>query len=81
MHTQDNRITADPIFVVQERKGRNGHFCDVTFCFTDVGAQNYIDVNGHNHRGELRIFVKSLWRNAEMIAVRNHLMSLTEETS
>ncbi|MCW2242304.1 hypothetical protein [Azospirillum canadense] len=44
----------------------------VTACFTEVGAQAYIDANGHNLHQPF-IFVTSLYRNDEMIALR-HLM-------
>ena len=46
----------------------------VTACFTEKGALDYIKANGHNLR-EPYIFVVSLYRNAEMIAIRNMLMA------
>lgn len=44
--------------------------------FTRKGAEDYLAVNGHNISGETRIYVDSLWRNFEMQAVRNFLISL-----
>lgn len=122
LHTQDNRITAEPFFVVQEKhriygidadqydaphewmtedgegtadakeakeldeKYENGkptpgwnrigyvdEWRDVTGCFTEEGAKEYIRINGHNLK-EPRIYAKSLYRNAEMIAIRKRLM-------
>ena len=45
----------------------------VTACFTEKGAQAYIDLNGHN-LGETRIYVHSGYRNQEWIDVRAALM-------
>lgn len=46
----------------------------VTACFTKSGADDYIKANGHNHT-EPFIYVASLFRNREMIQVRQHLMA------
>jgi hypothetical protein len=122
LHTQDNRCTAEPFFVVQEKhriygidadehdashewmtedcdgkadddeakeldeKYDNGEptpgwvrvgyvdeWRDVTGCFTEQGAKQFIRINGHNLK-EPRIYAKSLYRNAEMIAIRKRLM-------
>lgn len=122
LHTQDNRCTAEPFFVVQEkhrvygidadaydaphewrtedgdgtadadeakdldekyensestdgwnRIGYVDEWRDVTGCFTEEGAKEYIRINGHNLK-EPRIYAKSLYRNAEMIAIRKRLM-------
>lgn len=48
----------------------------VTACFTDGGCQEYIRVNKHNHRGELRIYAATSWRNAEFRAVRDLLVAI-----
>ncbi len=121
--TQDNRITADPIFMVQglrriygidkgytdnvvwlddesieasgddlieclaaydrgeERKGwtRTGYvdiWEHVQPFFTEVGANHYLKINGHNlrHYKEVRIYVESAFRNEEWQAVREMLM-------
>lgn len=48
----------------------------VMVAFTEAGAQDYIRQNGHNHRGEKRIYVESFRRCEEMIAIRKYLMSL-----
>lgn len=127
LQTQDNAITADPLFVVfQEERiygvsqdyqtdgytwvgeddssvtadddeakvlekllddGRELSIGGVTFqrvwykivprfvtaCFTRKGAENYIARNGHNLTRPY-IYVESLYRNDEMIALREHLM-------
>lgn len=49
----------------------------VTGCFTRVGADKYLRANRHNLR-EPRIYVSSLHRNHEMIAVREMLLAMTE---
>lgn len=48
------------------------HF--VTACFTEAGCQEYIRRNGHNHRGELRIYAAGSYRNEEFRAVRAFLI-------
>ena len=45
----------------------------VTACLTRKGAEDYIARNGHNLTRPY-IYVESLHRNEEMIALRNHLM-------
>lgn len=42
---------------------------------TEVGAQRYIQENGHNHRGKLRIYAGSAFRNHEWQAIRKWLMN------
>ena len=46
---------------------------------TEEVAKNYLEANGHNLRkfGEPRIYVESFHRNAEMIQLREWLLSLT----
>ena len=127
IRTQDNRITADPFFIVQERQRVYGmdtaydpeiawlhgdesievdaakakrleaayqknykepdeyrrvgyveKWVYVTGCFTEAAADRYIAHNSHRHSGPLRTYAESLYRNPEMIAVREYLMSLTE---
>ena len=53
----------------------------VTACFTEQGCKDYIKANGHNHRGEKRIFAYGGWRNYEWQDVRKHLLSFTEAQS
>jgi hypothetical protein len=50
----------------------------VTACFTEIGAKEYLDRNGHNLNGveEPRIFVDSLFRNQEMIDISGLLVEL-----
>ena len=45
----------------------------VTACLTRKGAENYISRNRHNLTKPY-IYVEGLYRNEEMIALRNHLM-------
>ena len=45
--------------------------------FTEVGAKNYIAINGHN-LGEHRIYVESGYRNAEWAMIREYFLTLTE---
>jgi hypothetical protein len=45
----------------------------VTACLTRMGAEAFIAHDGHNLKNPY-IYVESLHRNAEMIALRNHLM-------
>ena len=49
------------------------HF--VTACFTEAGCNDYIRLNGHNHRGKLRTYAASSYRNEEWRTVRSFLMS------
>jgi hypothetical protein len=128
--SQNNRLTADPIFIVQERIefrcevgegdmdiwiddegnsvdgeteeklneldspsadrifseeeidflssheliGIRYHWDYVMCAFTEEGANEYIFLNGHRHRGKLRTYVDSLYRCPEMIAIRNFLI-------
>ena len=61
---------------------RVGYFEDwvhVQPFFTEVGAQSYIDCNGHNHKGRLRIYVGSEFRNREWQAVRALLARIGEK--
>ena len=125
LHTQNNRCTADPIFMLQEKRrvyglsheysnelvwidmedgcdelpdpendeqeieyennefyelvGFYDEWIDVKPFFTEKAALNYIDYNSHRHSGELRTYAESLYRNPEMIAIRNFLLSLTNQ--
>ena len=132
LQTQDNRITQDPLFVVQEEKttigldtnfrhdgicfvrmedeyetifdtddgyeefdenywsseavdwahdgekwehtGYEKEWVAVAYFFTEGAADSYIGNQRHNHRGELRTYAESLYRNPEMKAVRAMLM-------
>ena len=118
LKTQDNRITQNPMFCVQEKIrdvgydtayfhnkcwldsanettiydddkdfkdapegdeweefGYRDRWQTVMVAFTEVGCQQYMNLNGHNHRGELRIYVESYNRCPEMIAIREALMA------
>lgn len=124
---QDNRITANPFFLVQtkhriygldsgfaensvwcrdgeELEGEEAqrydemaatgkalpegvqrlYFVDtwefVTGCFSEAGAQEYINANAHNLR-DPRIYAATLYRNNEMIAIRRALLALAPEVT
>ena len=72
LHTQDNRMTAEPIFAVEEK--RDGKYVLVQPFFTNDGAMNHIECNRHNLK-EPRIYVKSGQDNIEWKNVRSHLMT------
>jgi hypothetical protein len=82
INTQDNRCTSHPMFCVQERIMEDTHEPDehpwhwetATVCFTLKGAKEFVATHKHN-LGETRIYVDSYYRNAEMIRVRDWLMS------
>lgn len=48
----------------------------VTGCFTEYAAQEYIRTMAHRHKGKLRVYADSLYRNREMIAVRAYLLEI-----
>ncbi len=52
----------------------------VRACLTRKGAEDYLAADGHNLRrhGEPRIYVETLYRCAEMIALREWLMTLVQ---
>ena len=56
------------------RVGYHEHWGFVQPFFTRMAAESYIKNNGHQHDGQLRVFVGALYRNHEMIALRKHLM-------
>lgn len=121
LRTQDNRCTADPIFVVFQKRREYGidaeytddivwchedGECDaiesarleaeykidrnepegfqrlgyfdrdefVTACFTEQGAKDYMQINGHNLKRP-HIYAASLFRNREMIELRKWIAS------
>lgn len=115
LQTQDNRITADPLFCVFEKERIYGVSTDYTdtwercnsdqqcscepdepcdyfsskSCrknyyverdhfvnahFTEKAAKYYIDTNGYNHNQPF-IYVTSLYRCPEMIAIRDALLN------
>lgn len=76
LRTQDNQMTAHPIFVVEHRDDKRRPWEFVTACLTDDGARSYMKANGHNLRKCSRIFVHSGYRNDEWIGLRNYLLSL-----
>lgn len=56
-----------------QKTGYKDAWHTVMVAFTEQGCKDYLRVNGHNH-GETRIYVDSLYRCAEMIAIRKWLM-------
>jgi hypothetical protein len=82
INTQDNRCTSHPMFCVQEKVFEDPdvtvmcgwHWETVSVCFTLKGAEDFIATHKHN-LGKTRIYVESYYRNAEMIRVRDWLMS------
>lgn len=68
----DDELSVDDDCI--EKTGYRREWRDITCCFTRKGAENYIKINGHNHK-KTRIYVKSLRRNWEMIEIRNLLLS------
>jgi len=117
LKTQDNRSTADPIFLVQEKERVYGmdteyapetcyydseNYCEISEeeyealdgegsvdyigffdqwriiqpFFTEKAAQQYIDGNYYRHKGELRIYADSLYRNSEMKMIRDYILNL-----
>jgi hypothetical protein len=62
-----------------EMTGYKDRWETVMVAFTEQGLKDYMDLNGHNvrmqaHNGETRIYVESLYRCDEMIAIRDALM-------
>lgn len=49
----------------------------VTACFTEQGCKDYLSRNGHNLRKPF-IYVTSLYRNTEMIGLREFLLTQLE---
>ncbi len=47
----------------------------VMAAFTEEGCKEYIAANGHNHRGQLRIYADSFRRCPEMIFLREWLLN------
>lgn len=58
-----------------EQFGYKDRWETVMVAFTEAGAEDYIRQNGHNHKGEKRIYVESFRRCEEMIAIRAFLMT------
>jgi hypothetical protein len=49
----------------------------VMAAFTEEACKEHLRLNGHNYRGEVRIYADSLYRCPEMIAIRGFLMKLS----
>lgn len=50
----------------------------ITACLTRDGAERFIAANSHRYNGA-HVYVESLYRNEEMIAIRQHLMDAARE--
>ena len=82
LRTQDNRATASPLFCLQikvREVGFDTRWETVMVAFTEQGLKDYMALNGHNvnmqaYNGETRIYVETLYRCDEMIAIRDALM-------
>lgn len=72
-------ISRDEIPDSWEKTGFKDRWQTVQVFFTEHSANAYIETQGHRHRGELRVFVDSLYRNEEMQAIRNHLIELASK--
>jgi hypothetical protein len=57
------------------RVGFRDHWEFVTACFTRVGCEDYLRVNGHNLT-DPRIYVESGYRNQEWETMRKHLLGM-----
>ena len=57
-----------------EETGYKDRWETVMVAFTEEGCKEYLRLNGHNHRGETRIYVHSWNRCPEMIAIRECLI-------
>ena len=70
INTQDNRITAEPIFMVQEKHFNAGRrYVNIQPFFTEEAAKFFVKTNRHNLRNP-RIYVESGYLNYEWQAVR-----------
>lgn len=47
----------------------------LTACLTRDGAERFIAANAHRYNGA-HVYIESLYRNEEMIAIRQHLMDV-----
>jgi hypothetical protein len=59
-----------------EEFGYVDRWVTVMVAFTEAGCMEYLRLNGHNHRGETRIYVESFNRCPEMIVIRKALIEM-----
>jgi hypothetical protein len=78
LRTQDNLCTEHPMWNVQV-KGKLGQWITVKSALTRKGIDEYLAIDGHNLKGH-RVWVDGMYRCFEMIALREWLMTLKEET-
>jgi len=71
IRTQDNQITAEPVFEVQDRPTR-WQYCVKAACFTEDGAQRVIAAQRHN-LNDPRVYVASGRLNPEWVFLRRFL--------
>lgn len=72
-------VEPDDVNNACELVGYKDRWETVMVAFTEQGLKDYMALNGHNvraqaHNGETRIYVESLYRCDEMIAIRDALM-------
>lgn len=60
-----------------QKSAKKSYWHTVMAAFTQEGCKEYLALNGHNHRGETRIYVESWNRCPEMVAIRSALMEAT----
>lgn len=75
MHTQDNRATSFPMYVVRDRYDQDSQYEWETVCFTQEAAAKYIEQHRHN-LCDPHVYVASGYRNAEWQRMRAFLMGL-----
>ena len=73
LRTQDNACTAHPLYCVYDLSPACHDWRFITACLTKKGAERYIAEHAHRLHKPF-VFVDSLYGNAEMLALRNHLM-------
>lgn len=75
IRTQDNRMTANPIFQIRAKQSARSNDWVEMSTFTHAGTQHYLWCNGHNIPRIRFDCVASMHRCYEMQAVRNFLKS------
>lgn len=75
LRTQDNACTAHPLYCVYDHlTGRRNNWRFITSCLTKKAAERYVAEHSHRLHKPF-VYVETMCGNAEMIALRNHLMS------
>lgn len=67
----DTAHTSYPMYDVEEwQEGKINRWTLVERFFSRAGAEDFIWRQKHNHRGQLRVYVTSAYRNPEMQAIQ-----------